>query len=1253
MGLLNVTCEDFITSQRHNVTCEDVVQLNHQLPGQQDILDLQLSQHQHQRVQEDINTKSKTEQSVTNTLHNSESNTKCCLAGVGGNSDKLHRTRDGKNQSVPSKSKFSNLINSESNIKWNLFQVGGNSNQSATSKSKYWSKPGEIEQSRVHTPSLVHSDKGLREAQRGTTIDHTCRTSERVARRATVVLPMACDGSDTRATTEVLKQRQFAVDVSICDRSQSANRLWSSEQPVSDETLRLRRQQLLSDETLRFYEPSLSDYKQLSVTMRNMDILNSEAGYPDSHTQVGYTHGHITGHTQDLYARLHADSPRLTQAYHSGQTQAFTPRTMREFRRNHSEPRRRRSHGAPAEGQCYDSVTDKLVRDVVRFTFFGGETTSPTKSRGNSMDNNPVPSLPASPAKRPTFPEESHHPDQAGLRLPRPVVRWVSSPNTIYSSGYESDRQGEHMATREEDIDALFYNHNHSTITLGVAQEDNTELYHRDEFILSPDDLYIENQNSFCQSPSKHQRHAADMMTGYRTPIKGGLNSCGRGQQAHQGPTVQGSVSPRERRQSRGKARSPSHGGKARQSPSQRKLNKVVKSMRYIISDLDTTATTATTTHLPTQKPEILETDLDSSDAETSFTSPTSMTSRAHNKTSLETNFSIQVPNSPIQVPLTSTPVQSMAHIPTVTYSSQRDLMGDNGDKHHLAVHNNQDLSASMVDVCEQPALVHHVTYSWPPGQDNDSTHNGPSQEQHNHISFKHHPFKLDTLTPDIEDQESSHKDRELKCIKERHSQRSMIPQAHYADGHFSSGRQAGRMCDSQTMGNSATTAEVYSLLHTTCASSFTHIETSLTSRTETSLLTTAMLQQPSKVESDVTVSELSVTDLYPEESVQSIRVRPKELMFDEDYYLRPRTLEFNTLRSSGSESSLCDGTLLLNHLQNSEFWNSQRSTVSSIPSSPRNSTVSSDSGRGSTGSASAMDINELRCDDESELDNSFLYDADAEPIYETIPDHLVSDETCNDSDVTLCEDLHAKKQIENTYATIDGDLSEGYVMCSSFHGYDTPPEPPVRNLDHSRMTLPIRSSHHQQKNSTRGSWSRRQGVRMSQGIKRTDVISHNRYHVYTVGDVLESFHRLASNIPVSPPRVEHHGDSLNHNVMRRNVMSDDVPLDDVYAEIRKPCRVPPPPPSRSCDSDTQTFRKHTSHKGSSRRDPKSRDSRSFQGHRSQSQRHRSSYHRNSDCIPGRRSYSHQRAPGVKTVTVPNVEPVWRSNISQLQGTLC
>ena len=137
--------------------------------------------------------------------------------------------------------------------------------------------------------------------------------------------------------------------------------------------------------------------------------------------------------------------------------------------------------------------------------------------------------------------------------------------------------------------------------------------------------------------------------------------------------------------------------------------------------------------------------------------------------------------------------------------------------------------------------------------------------------------------------------------------------------------------------------------------------------------------------------------------------------------------------------------------------------------------------------------------------------------------------------------------------------------MCSSFNRYspEIPPVPPAHNSQ-SRMTFSTKSSshHHPQRPVTRRN-SRRHENPMSQGIKRTDIILNNPYHVYTVGDILESFHHLASNIPSSPPRKEQ--DSC-HN----------VPTEDLYTEMRKLVKTQEQLP-RHCDINTQRQRRQNS----------------------------------------------------------------------------
>ncbi len=271
---------------------------------------------------------------------------------------------------------------------------------------------------------------------------------------------------------------------------------------------------------------------------------------------------------------------------------------------------------------------------------------------------------------------------------------------------------------------------------------------------------------------------------------------------------------------------------------------------------------------------------------------------------------------------------------------------------------------------------------------------------------------------------------------------------------------------------------------------------------------------------------------------------------------------------STSSMESFWGSTLKMDHLDD-QFLASIRSEVScgSESSSPRDSTVSSDSGHGST---TTMQLEELRVDspeplhpdalmDSLKSGNTDTLDCDSENIYETIPDHLVSDEGTSDSDGTLCgADLGSStmsslrlstsdltggitsgivlKQFpsmnvtytvdnvdENTYATIECDDT----LCDTFTNPPplVAPQPPARNppmlhpplhfhpIYPSRSPEPVKGRRH-----TRG-----YGVlERKQRIKTSDIIDSNPYHTYTVADVLESFERLSANIPSSVPENQY-----------------------------------------------------------------------------------------------------------------------------------
>ena len=179
-----------------------------------------------------------------------------------------------------------------------------------------------------------------------------------------------------------------------------------------------------------------------------------------------------------------------------------------------------------------------------------------------------------------------------------------------------------------------------------------TKTFNRDEFVLSPDDLYIGEHSSFTcpkSTPSKHQRHSDLMRTCSAAPIKSDLNSPGRERRAHQGPIHRSA--PIDGAHSGGKSPSfPGHTTQCRpqcspyttpvSSPNVRKLSKVNKSMQYIISDLDAS--------LSEEDQKVLN---------YSFASETPVTKEA------------------IQVPLTSTPVPTSDFLPTATYCNYVEMI--------------------------------------------------------------------------------------------------------------------------------------------------------------------------------------------------------------------------------------------------------------------------------------------------------------------------------------------------------------------------------------------------------------------------------------------------------------------------------------------------------------------------------------------------------------------------------------------------
>ena len=394
---------------------------------------------------------------------------------------------------------------------------------------------------------------------------------------------------------------------------------------------------------------------------------------------------------------------------------------------------------------------------------------------------------------------------------------------------------------------------------------------------------------------------------------------------------------------------------------------------------------------------------------------------------------------------------------------------------------------------------------------------------------------------------------------------------------------------------------------------------------------------------------------------------------------------------------------------------------------SPRNSTTSSDSGRGST---SAMDINELRCD--LEYSESVTPDLAEEDIYETIPDHLINDHSNEDD--TLCEDVSVdnrpssvftdsspKKRrfhsaadnqrvvmdlhhnvsgvtgagtaddgqtgsLDNTYATIDGETAEGYMPCSSLHEYSTltttptPPPPPVRGNHGHRDLAPARVS--QQRLGTRGSVGRRR----VQGIRRTDIISSNPFHVYTVGEVLESFHRLASNIPLSPPQPPA-SPSHSSQISQAKVSANQNTR--THAHVRQPIRTPLKPRDLNTQGQNTrelelTAKRHINaefkesnttldHRIRTKASKYQKGHRGQQGRTPKREQDLCNRHRGSSAQKGRETMdnrenvpprgvsginsrnSHQRASlrSRRSTSGVMAAPVWKPSVHHLQGTLC
>ena len=540
-----------------------------------------------------------------------------------------------------------------------------------------------------------------------------------------------------------------------------------------------------------------------------------------------------------------------------------------------------------------DSYADKVVHDVVKLTFFGGDSSlkplsiskrsSPTKSqhlklptqKGRKFDR----------ALNRTVDHSKHSESPCGLHIAdlslhspasAQAVPRVCSPLTV-SSGYESD--ADYMITKEEDIDALFHNRtprrkekgelgnttrdslfhsrtlskkenadligakginkgdNSVNSKAGVEVTDNGQTL--DEFVISSDELYFENHSSSCEStPNKSQSHLGNKDD--RSPIKSDLNSPVKAKKAHKAGVASNSPIHPARPSKGSSPITPS------KSPSDRKLTKVAKSMHQIISDLGQIDASETSLIHKELKTGGQDKHSKSNSCQLVNDSPSRQATRKSKR-------------SPAF--LTSTPYQEPENKPR--YNLLGSQVTQSPSKRHMlcldspsfintsskSEHTKSPISAQPKDLCPQSSS-------------NGATYNGSFKAEGNQGKFEHQPKKSPASTTSKGNVRQFGNGRNIKASNE-----GVIIHARTTPGDQFVTRDDRRQNSQMTMGNRP------------------NRDQAMPSKPNPSSSTRDHCSADNKMSS----TDLKITN--KEKELQNLEIRrSREEMFDEDYYLTPMT---------------------------------------------------------------------------------------------------------------------------------------------------------------------------------------------------------------------------------------------------------------------------------------------------------------------------------------------------------------------------
>ena len=176
---------------------------------------------------------------------------------------------------------------------------------------------------------------------------------------------------------------------------------------------------------------------------------------------------------------------------------------------------------------------------------------------------------------------------------------------------------------------------------------------------------------------------------------------------------------------------------------------------------------------------------------------------------------------------------------------------------------------------------------------------------------------------------------------------------------------------------------------------------------------------------------------------------------------------------------------------------------------------ISSDSGRASFGTSDYVDYDYELWTAPNEGTNLTEHNEE-EPIYETIPDELVTSSSQGPS--PQWSRLNRSPGDVRRWSMADSEHTYATIEPGSRHSLVEPPALPARNYNR-KLDLPYLNSSRRSRAGSRGNIGQasrklRKPLHLDDMVKANDIVDMDGCHIYTVNDVLESFERLAGHLP-------------------------------------------------------------------------------------------------------------------------------------------